>query len=401
MTDFKRILILLENPSGTEREFLNGISRYARRSNKKWHLINTPPNDLNVFKTLSSWNAQGAIGVASTLKMAESAKKLSFPFVNLSTRRILKNSIQIGPDHRALGQVAAEYLTNLGFRNLAFITSSDPSASDLRLEGFKEILSEQNLPLHTVHVSDRPMEDTALLELIKTIPKPAAFCGSTDALARGILRACRELDVSTPEQIAILGIGNNTLLCESGFIPLSSVSWPAEQVGYEAARLLNELLNGARPPRQPLLLPPTEVIVRQSTDILAVTDKVVARALRMIREKAKERIRIKDIVKGSGVSRRSLEVRFRQVMHRGLHEEIRRVQLELAKKILRETDWVMDRVAEESGFGGGIHMSLEFKKNTGTSPSAYRKQFDADRTRMNLQLVHLQCGIFINRHVAF
>ncbi len=384
MTDFQRILILLENPSGTEREFLHGISRYARRSNKKWHLINTSPNDLNVLKSLSSWNAHGAIGVASTLKTAQAAQKLSFPFVNLSTRRILKNSIQIGPDHRALGQTAAEYLIDLGFRNLAFITQDDPSVSDLRLEGFRETISEQDLSLQTVHVSDRPMEDTALLDLIKTIPKPAAFCGSTDALARGILRACRELEISTPEQVAILGIGNNNLLCESGFIPLSSVRWPAEQIGYEAARLLDELLNGARPPRQPLLLPPTEVVVRQSTDVLAVTDKVAARALRMIREKAKDRIRIQDIVKGSGVSRRSLEVRFRQVMHRGLHDEIRRVQLELAKKILRETDWVMDRVAEESGFGGGIHMSLEFKKHAGISPSAYRKQFGIDNiTQVN------------------
>jgi len=387
MPDFKRIMILLENSSGAERAFSRGISRYARDAHRKWHLMNVPEGG-DVFKGLSSWNAHGAIGMASTLKTAAAAMNLSFPFVNLFTRRIFRDSVQVGPDHRALGRMAAEHLMSLGFRNLAFITRDNTLLSDPRLEGFRERVEGQGVSLHTVRVSERPMEDERLLDLIRDIPKPAAFCASTDGVARGVLRACRELDMAVPDRVAILGINNNPLFCEGGFIPLSSVSWPADQVGYEAAQLLDRLIKGGRPPREPLLLPPTEVIVRQSTDVFAVDDEVVARALRLIREKAKDRIRIKDVVTASGVGRRTLETRFRIVMQRGIHDEIRRVQLSLARKALRETAWPMERVAMESGFGGGVHMGLEFKKHLHISPGAYRKQFGLNRPEPSEETIY-------------
>jgi LacI family transcriptional regulator len=220
------------------------------------------------------------------------------------------------------------------------------------------------------------MEDPALLNKLKRIQKPAAFCCSNDNVSRGVLRASHELGFSTPDPIAILGINNNPLLCESGLVSLSSVGWPAQHVGHEAAHTLNTLLQKKKPPSSAILVPPTEVVTRQSTDIYAIDDDLVIQTLRLIRERAKDRIRIQDLVQPSGTSRRNLETRFRLVMKRSLHDEIRRVQIDLAKKALRETNAPMERVAHASGFGGGVHLGLEFKKHTGITPRTYRKQFD-------------------------
>jgi len=379
MPGFKRISLLLENEYGAERDVSLGISRYARDSKKEWHLMTAQGNTPEAFQNLAAWNADGMIGFAPTQKAVDEALKLSLPFVNLCTRRTFRNGQQVGPDHRALGRMAAEHLLSIGFKNLAFVTLANAGFSDFRREGFQETAMKHNRSVCALSTSERPLEDSEFLKKLADIKKPVALCCSNDALARGVLRACRELRISTPEQVAVLGINNNPILCETGIVSISSVSWSAKQVVYEAARILDGLINKKRPTRAPVLLPPTEVVARHSTDVFAIDDELVVRTLRFIHENAKDRIRISDIVKNAGVSRRNLETRFRVVMNRGLHDEVRRTQIERAKKALRETDWPMERVAEESGLGGGVHLGLEFKKHMGVSPGAYRKTFKSEK----------------------
>jgi LacI family transcriptional regulator, galactose operon repressor len=177
-----------------------------------------------------------------------------------------------------------------------------------------------------------------------------------------------------PEQVALAGVDNDDLFCELARPPLSSVAIPAERIGYEAAALLDRLLAGARPPRQPLLLPPVRLVARQSSDVVALDDPNVAAALRVIRTNAHVALRVADIVRKVPISRRALERRFRQALHRGLGDEIRRVHVDRAKDLLAATDLPVAMVAERSGFCGSGHLCVVFRQDTGQTPTAYRRQ---------------------------
>lgn len=382
MAQFERIMVLLENRSEIERNIALGVARYARKAGTNWHLINAPSIDSESLRRLTGWNACGAIGTARTLRASRTAASLPFPFVNVFTGRTFAAPPQVGPDHLALGRKAAEYLADLGFRHFIFLSIAPRNITDLRMQGFATALEERYLAVQKLCLPDDSMEDiegSPLFNALRNSPRPTAACGTDDSAARRVIRACREARLAVPEDVAVLGIDNNALLCEGSYIPVSSVAWPAEQAGYEAAAVLHRLLQGYPPPEAPVLIKPTEVTTRQSTDVLAVDDPAVAKVLRIIRANAGRRIHIGEIVRSSGMCRRSLETRFREVMQRSLHAEIRRVQIELAKKALRETDLQMDGIADVSGFGNGIHLGLEFKKHTGMSPGAYRKQFSYDR----------------------
>jgi LacI family transcriptional regulator len=156
--------------------------------------------------------------------------------------------------------------------------------------------------------------------------------------------------------------------------PLSSVATPAEQIGYEAAALLDRLLAGARPPRMPLLLPPSGVATRRSSELLAIDDQNVVAAMRFIRKHADRPLRVAEVLQQVPLARRTLERRCRLALGRGLGEEIRRAHLERACHLLAETDLPMKVLAKQAGFSDFRLMALAFHKKLGLTPTAYRHQ---------------------------
>jgi LacI family transcriptional regulator len=174
--------------------------------------------------------------------------------------------------------------------------------------------------------------------------------------------------------LAVVGVDNDDLLCELARPSLSSIIVPAERIGYEAAALLERLLAAARPPRQPLLLPPAGVVARQSSDVLAGGDADVTAAVRFIRDHAHQPLGVDDVLRAVPLSRRSLERRFRALLERGVGEEIRRVHLERAKDLLVTTALSMADVAAQAGFSSVHYLSRVFRQETGLTPTAYRRQ---------------------------
>ncbi len=172
-----------------------------------------------------------------------------------------------------------------------------------------------------------------------------------------------------------MGVDNDDLLCELARPSLSSVALPSEQIGMQAAALLARLLGGEKPPCAPLLLPPREVVVRQSSDTLAIDDSDVAAAVRFIRDHASRPIRVADVLEAVPVSRRGLERRFRKTIHRGIWEEIHRTHLERGKALLAGSDIPMSEVARRAGFTDSRQLSVVFRQETGLTPTAYRRQF--------------------------
>lgn len=210
---------------------------------------------------------------------------------------------------------------------------------------------------------------------VQSLPKPVGIFACHDVWGLQVVEACRLAELRVPEDVAIIGVDNDDLLCELARPSLSSVAVPAERIGYEAAALLERLLRRAKPPRQPILIPSSGIVARQSSDVLALRDSDVAAAVRFIRDHAHQPLCVADVLREVPVGRRSLERRFRAALNRGLWEEIRRVHMDRAKQLLATTVQPVAEVADKAGFSDVQQLSRVFRQETGLTPSAYRRQF--------------------------
>lgn len=226
--------------------------------------------------------------------------------------------------------------------------------------------------------ADRPgwiSADEKVAAWLAALPRPIGIFACNDVKCRELALICQEAGIRVPEEAALIGVDDDDIICRSALPPLSSVSLPAEQVGYEAAALLERLMSGQAPPTKPIRLPPLQLITRQSSDILLIEIPEVAEAVRFIREHAHEQIGVEDVLRRVPVNRRWLERMFRQTLSRTPLEEINQVRIARAKRLLITTDLSMPRVAEQSGFDSARRLNSNFQNITSMSPSAYRLQF--------------------------
>jgi LacI family transcriptional regulator len=193
-----------------------------------------------------------------------------------------------------------------------------------------------------------------------------------DLRGQHVLNACRRLGVAVPDDVAVIGVDNDDLLCDLSDPPLSSVIPNTRRTGYEAAKLLDEMMCGRKVGALTHLIPPLGIMTRQSTDVLAIDDRNVARAVHYIRQHACDGITVDHVLKAVPQSRRMLESRFRKVIGRTPHEEILRVKLNRVKRLLTETDLPLEQIAERSGFTHVEYLTVAFKREVGMPPSKYR-----------------------------
>jgi LacI family transcriptional regulator len=209
---------------------------------------------------------------------------------------------------------------------------------------------------------------------IRDLPKPIGLLACDDDRGREVMEACRAAGAQVPEDVAVMGVDNDELLCDLSDPPLSSVAFDTERAGYEAAALLGGLMLGRiREPRR-ILVEPMYVVARRSTDVLALDDRAVAAALRFIHDTAGRPIGVGEVIRQVPLSRRTLELRFRRVVGRSIHEEIQRVRLERARQLVAETDLSIGMIAENCGFAGAGHLTRSFARTFGLPPSRYRAQ---------------------------
>jgi LacI family transcriptional regulator len=211
-----------------------------------------------------------------------------------------------------------------------------------------------------------------MMQWLRSLPKPVGVVTWATQRGHEVIHACRLAGLLVPEEVAVLGADEDELICEMCTPPLSGVAITTERIGYEAAALLDRLMRGGRPPRRPILIEPTGVIGRQSTDTLAIDDIDLARAVAFIRNHATDPIGINEVLRAVPVSRSWLERRFKEVFDRTPGAEICRMRFEHAKRLLAETDMSVPDVAAASGYGSREYMASVFKSKIGLSPQKYR-----------------------------
>jgi LacI family transcriptional regulator len=196
-----------------------------------------------------------------------------------------------------------------------------------------------------------------------------------DDRARQVMEACKIAGLHVPEEVAIIGVDNDDLVCNLSHPPLSSIALNFERSGYEAAELLDKLMTGEKMADQRIVVRPTHIVTRQSTDILAIEDREVAKAVRFIRQHSKEPIQVSDVVDAVLVSRRSLYHQFRRVLGRSPNEEIRRTRVEQIVRMLVETNLPVSKIAFALGYSSVAHIARYFRQEKGMNLQSYRKLY--------------------------
>jgi len=380
MTRHLHVALIVETSSIYGRQILRGITRYVR-SHHPWSLF-FEQRDLGALPPawFTRWRGDGVICRVINPPLARQLHRSKIPVVNLNDIHSGLGFPLIRSDDQAIGRLAAEHLLERGFRHFAFCGFSGQDWSGRRGAAFRAALQTAGFACPVYESSwggpnAPPWEDEQdeIGQWIQTLPRPLGVMACNDVRGQHVLDSCQRVQTSVPEEVAVIGVDNDEVLCELCDPPLSSVVPNPEQIGYEAAALLDRLMAGEKPPEQEKLIEPLGLVARQSSDVLAIDDPLIVSAVRYIREHACQGATVQDVLKQVPLSRTILEHRFRKYLGRSPRAEIRAVQLKRVKQLLAETDLSLERIALLAGYEHPEYMSVVFKRQTAQTPGQYRR----------------------------
>jgi len=365
---------------------LAGIARYAKENG--WHLTILD----RIARRPVGWSGDGALVTMrdnpEQIAFVKSLIRRKMPVVDLTYNHPEIGVPRVSGDHEAIGRIARAYFEARNYRNFAWFSTTWQNVHKLRCDGFagqggsgpsvrpvaRWVLSEEAPP---DRLDDFGWFDKWLGAKLKAAPKPLALLAYDDADAARALEASVAAKVSVPEEVAILGIGGDRLICESQIVPLSSVEHDQGRTGYEGARLLDALLRGEKAPARPILIPPRRITERASTDFTAAASPYVQKALAFIRANLGKPFGLAQIVEAVGVSRSTLVRIFARELGRSPGEEIIRERVELAKKLMATGSLSMAEVAFKAGFCNPPYFSNIFKRLVGETPLEWTRRTTA------------------------
>lgn len=357
------------------RSLIGGIEQYARdRGN--WDFWWDRQLDPAFAKT---YPLDALITAAHEQHHIDQYKKLKIPVVCVTGTIAAGQLPLVTIDNMSIGQTAADYLMDLGFDRLAYFKPRS-YAEDYRFHGFDKRIHQRNPNAITMHFpwTDAMHQLTPVKRVayyhkwLNELKFPIAIFAYNDIYAMELMMTCRSHGLRVPEDVAILGVDDDELVCRLSQIPLSSIDTGAFSAGYQAALLLDQIIQGKKAQKTTQLVKTVGVVSRQSTDVLAVNDPDLSQALTLIRHQACNGISAAEVLDKVLVSRTSLEQRFHKLLGRSIHQEILHVRLDKARYLLRTTDLPMPDIAERCGFSYASQLSHIFKRETDTTPRQYR-----------------------------
>ena len=357
--------------SGYGSKILDGISRYVQRK-PNWRIAYFDRERKELAELVETWEGDAIICTVVEQRFHDAAASRKIPVVNVAGLLDESEVMGVLSDDHAIGRMAAEHLLDRGFTNFAFVRRRDGTRySQDRGSGFQKRIEEAGWKVSMINLASTHA-DEELIEKLTVLPRPLAVFSSLDRVGAMVLEACWKAGLKVPEEIAVVGAGNHQQLCELCSPTLSSVEVDMERRGYEAAALLDRVLEGEKRPKDPIRIPPAHVVERRSTDVFAFDDADVVSALRFIREHADTTIKVRDVVAATTISRRSLEGRFNTLIGRTLHEEIWRAHFDLAMRLLSSSDLSLQDVAERSGFRTASALVNLFRQRLGVTLKEFR-----------------------------
>ncbi len=360
-----------------------GILRYAR-TRGNWEILYNDHHFSLVGKynrlcDLPRLNADGVILSCWNRKQIRELRRFNIPIVSISNDFPEEDVPTVITDDCEVGQLAARHFLERGFQSFAFCGSLAVPWDNSRWQGFQAELSHHRFSpqvfefAHILDEGERRKIARTLCNWLHSLPKPVGIFCADDTYAFQVLEAARQKAISVPRDAAVVGVDNNFLICESAIPPLSSIEQDTDRVGYEAAALLDSILDGATPPNAPIVVSHIKMITRASSDILAVDDPLISQALEFIRDHLGEAIGIDQIARVTNVSRRTIETRFRDRLGMSVNQLVRQKRTQQAKALLLDPNLSLDEIARRTGFRTAAYFCHCFKKETGQTPNDWRK----------------------------
>jgi LacI family transcriptional regulator len=374
------VTLLIETSNCFGRGLLQGIARYAR-THGPWSIyVDEYGPDSKVPRWLKRWKGHGIIMRARNRPTVEFLRGLGVPIVDTLQQIPNLGLPGVYPDDAAIGRMAARHLIERQVRYFAFVGVEKSNWSLRRRDAFVEELRQHGhrcnvySPLSRRRFSESwegGQEDLA--DWLEELPKPLGLMAAHDLRALCVFDACRRKQLAIPEQIAIVGVDNDDVMCQLAEPPLTSIAHRVDQIGYEAAALLDRLMAGGASPSQPTLIAPKTLVTRRSTDIVAMDDPMISAALKLIRDNCGDKLGVEQIARQVGMSRRALERGFAQKVGRTPHEQIAMEKLQRTKQLLEDTDFTLDTIADKVGMSSAAYLSVFFKDQTGKTPGDFRR----------------------------
>lgn len=351
-----------------------GVVKYAREAG--WHL--TVEGEGGSSRAPWGWEGDGIItGGGASPEQVDFLAAAKVPVVDLGWSHPELKFPRMLSDNQATGMQAAHHFVSKGFHNFLFFCRSrswygterfDAFSASVDAAGFRAARSDF-APHGLTWLEHREW----IRQQICTHPFPLAVLCSNDESASKVIDICAQSGVLIPDQVSILGIGNDETICETLAVKLSSVDNNQVGHGEQAAALLARCINGETPSLIPYRVPSLGVVVRESTDIFAVQHPGVSKAVRYIHQHFADPIGVLDIAEVAGLSRQGLNKAFRQHLRRSPGSELRRMRLNEARRLLKETDLPLEHIAESVGYSSATSLCITFQRAFGHPPSKLRR----------------------------
>jgi LacI family transcriptional regulator len=377
-----KVSILLQMSQYFDQGIFRGIAAYARECHD-WSLFVEPEHQ--------SWNAilsepgvRGMIVNLDSDAFAEEALQLGLPLVGLGGGAGYYQPDSgipyVTTDNEVIGRMAADHLMETGLRHFAycgFPPSRNFEWTTVRERAFRERLAEKGFDCKVFHGTSERATHAAITQReiatwLRSQPKPVGVMGCYDWRARHVLEACYSSGLRIPDDVALIGVDNDAMLCDLTDPPLTSVEQNRFKIGYTAAALLDQLLKRKKPRNLLHVIPPLGVVTRQSTNLVATSDVGISEILIRIRGNACDGLTADAVADHAGISRATLDSRLKTAIGRTADQEIRRVRVAMAESLLVHTGLPLRDVAAQAGFGTEQYLCAVWQKEKGVTPGRFR-----------------------------
>lgn len=379
-------MLLIDFSEEYGRALLRGITRYSQ-AHGPWSFCKMPlfirekNGAEGILEFAREWGAHGIIAQLYNTLGTQKIIDSGICVVAQDFKERFAEVPNITGDYRRTGIMAAEYFLSKGYRNFAFYGFKEIVWSREREIGFSDRLKDSGFQVRSFNDSQERKHQlwfysqSPLSEWLSDLEKPVALFACDDNQASHIAEACNIAGIRIPDEVSILGVDNDEMVCNMSNPPTSSICLDTDNAGYEVAQLIEKMILEKANQFNDIVVEPIGIVERQSTDIYSIDDKEVLKALQFIRETISERIQVADVVKSTALSRRAVEKRFVDIVGRSIYQEIIFRRMRRAAQLLLQTKYSIWEIAVKSGFDDDKNFSRMFRGHYQMSPLQYRKKF--------------------------
>lgn len=364
----RNIYVCVDTRSEYGRDIVRGVIRF-REDRPNWRLKVVDPNSVAKERAAGDKPA-GVIAQLFNEGIEREVAAWGVPCVNVSSRLYETRFPRVMPDNAQVGAKVARYFIDKGFKTVGFCGLKGFLFMDERYAALEATARKAGCTVLKLESGEPGDIERWLAE----VPKPIAVLAADDNRGKFLIDACQSLDIKVPSEVAVVGVGNEELVCALGSIPMSSVQLRADAIGHEAAAILDRMVRGGRARRDVVRIRCGEVVSRDSSSVLAIKDDVVVEAMHYIAEHAAEGIKVMAVCRHCGMSRRMLERRFELATGRTVAKEIRNVRLDSVRRMLADSHLSIEEISRRAGFNDHRRLCVIFRAHEGVTPRQYRRR---------------------------